>query len=163
MNLRTLKIIRIILLVLACIAFFVGIGLSQKAEKARKTDLSKINVKIVGKECYYNQFEAPYTNGYYHILLTYELTNKTKVDWKYLSVETIVYDKNGKTIGSLTAEFGNSYGASNLKLKVGEKATRDSELKDNMPSTFFMTLYDSDLSDLTFESEITYGTYYESK
>lgn len=160
MNVKTAKTIRIILLVIACIACIVGVTISQKAAKEAATDVSKINVQITDRDCYYNQNESPYTNGCYHIDFTYKITNNTKVDWGYLKITTYVYDKSGKQLGTITSEFGSSYGSSDLKLKVGETVTKSSGLKDNRPNDFFAALYETPLSDLRFESEVTYGSYY---
>ena len=156
MNVKTAKTIRIILLVIACIACIVGVNISQKAAKEAATDVSKINVQITDRDCYYNQNESPYTNGCYHIDFTYKITNNTKVDWVYLKITTYVYDKSGKQLGNITSEFGSS---SNFKLKVGETVTKSSGFKDNQPDDFFTALYETPLSDLKFESKVTYGSY----
>ena len=87
--------------------------------------------------------------------------NKAKVDWRYLSITTYVYDKDGTSLGTITSEFGSRYGDSDLRLKVGGTVIKKSGLKDNQPDKFFTTLYESDLSELRFESEVTYGVYIE--
>ncbi len=161
MNLKTAKTIRKILLIVACVAFIAGVSMSQQAAKEAATDLSKISVKITDKECYYNQNETYYINGCYHIDFTYEIKNKAKVDWRYLSITTYVYDNDGTSLGTITSEFGSHYGDSDLRLKVGGTVIKKSGLKDNQPDKFFTTLYESDLSELRFESEVTYGVYIE--
>lgn len=159
MNVNTAKKIRTVLLVIACIACCVGFSLSQKAEKKAATDISKISVQIIDKECYYNQNESPYTNGCYHIDFTYKIINNAKVDWRYLVITTYVFDKDGTSLGTITSEFGSPYGSSDLKLKVSDTITKKAGFKDNQPDSFFSTIYESELSDLKFESEVTDGTY----
>lgn len=156
-SIERVKKIRIILLVIACIACFVGASKSRAAEKKAATDVSKIKVQIVDKECYHKAAESEYRSGYYYVDLTYKITNRTKTTWSYLNITTYVYDKDGKSLGTITSEFGSTYGTSDLKLKAGGTVTQSSSFKSNQPDDFFATMYVSDLSELVFESEVTYG------
>ena len=161
MKVETAKTIRFILLIIACIALFRGIVLSVDAGKEAARDTSNIIITVTDKKSYYNEHESSYGNGYYHIDLTYSITNKTKVGWKYLQVIAHVYDKNGKSLGTINSDFGTAYGPLDLNLGVGETVTNKVSLKDNQPDDFFAALYQYNLSDLKFEFDITQGTYYE--
>ena len=66
-SIERVKKIRIILLVTACIACFVGASKSRAAEKMAATDVSKIKVQIVDKECYHKAAESEYRSGYYYV------------------------------------------------------------------------------------------------
>ena len=161
MKVETARTIRTILLVLACIAFICGMIWSIGAAKDRASDTSNISISITNKDCYYNANESPYTNGCYHIDLTYSITNNTKVGWQYLNIVTYVYDRSGNSLGSIYSEFGVSYGQSDFHLGVGDTITKETGLEDNQPDEFFAALYQYDLSDLKFEYEIQTGTYYD--
>ena len=160
MSVKVAKTIRIILLVIACIA---GVSMSQMTAKEAATDVSKINVQITGKNSYHKDNVGAYIYGCNYVDFAYKITNNTKVDWGYLKITTYVYDKKGKSLGTITSEFGQSYGSSDFKVKVGETVTKDSSIEENAynPSDFFMKLYEYDFSDLEFKSEVTYGTYYK--
>ena len=159
MSISVAKKIRIALLVVACITFIVGIVLSKKADEKDARDLSKITAEVIGKETHFNEYEKGYTTGMYYIDLTYTIKNSGRSTWCYLEVTTFVYDKNDRNIGKIKSTFGESYGPSDLKLAPGESVKQYTQLKDNIPDDFFVTLYDSDLSDLKFECQITYGSY----
>lgn len=151
MNVKTAKIIRIILLVVACIACIVGVSTSQRKAKEAATDVSKIKVEITDKSSYSdNQFNVKYT---------FSIKNGTKVDWSYLKITTYVYDKNGKELGTLTSELGNSYNSSNFKSEAGKTISKDVTFSSSYPDDFFTKLYESDFTDLKYESVVTYGTY----
>ena len=167
-NLKVVKAIRIILLVIACVMLFTGaiktgIYNAQKAqlEKEVATDVSKIKVEFLKKKSYYKSSEGQYGMGYYHVDYTCRFVNNTKVDWTYLSLETAVYDKSGKKVGTITSSFGSSYESSDFRLKVGESRLETINLKDTQLYGLIETLYNSDLSSLRFETKITYGTYDE--
>ena len=159
MRVKVLRIVRIILLAAAVIACVAGVVKTKKAGR----DVSKIDVQITAKHCYHKENDGAWINGRYYIDYTFEIANHTNVGWKYLQITTYVSDKNGKSLGTITTEFGSSYGASDLKLRVGETVTIDSSIADsaNQPGEFFTTLFNSDLSDLVFASEVTGGTYYD--
>lgn len=168
MSIEITKRMRIILLVIASIMLIVGfvktgIDLAQKqeAEKEAATDVSKIKVEFLKKKSYYKSSEGQYGMGYYHVDYTCRFVNNTKADWTYLSLETSVYDKNGKELGTITSSFGSSYGTSDFRLKVGESLLETVNLKDTQMYGLFETLYNSDISSLRFETKITYGTYDE--
>lgn len=147
---KVTKIIRIVLLVIACITFFVGLSFSKIASDKAAHDLSKIKVSITQKSTSSSE-----------VYLTYEIKNNTKVNWSYLEIKTYVYDKSGNSLGAITATLGTNYSNSDLKLEKGKKISKKVTLKyDN--SDFMQTLYDANLSDLVFESEVTYGSYYNS-
>jgi len=155
MSIKTAKIIRIILLVIACHAAFYGVISSQNAAKKAATSLSKIEVQVVN-------LKRSHSNELKYIDLTFRLTNKTKVEWGYLEVKTYVYDRNGKLLGTLTSKFGRSYGTSDFYLFAKESLTRDASIKENSfnSSEFFLSLYNTNFTDLRFEPEVTYGIYY---
>ena len=50
MTLGKAKLIQIILLVICCITFLIGLGLSMRAGEERAHDLSKVKVELESKE-----------------------------------------------------------------------------------------------------------------
>lgn len=154
---KALKIITIVLLVIASLCFFAGLQTSKDAAQKRATDTDKIKVEIVDKECWYEPDSSGYSNGCYYVKLTYEVKNKTKVDWSYLQVTTEVTDKSGKSLGTLTASLGS--GNSSAKFKVGKSTKIDVTFDSKNPDDFFIALLEKELSEFTLESRVTSGNY----
>ena len=119
MNLGRAKLIQIILLVICCITFIVGLGLSKRAGEERAHDLSKVKVEIESKEVYFNPEERGYRNGAYHIRLQYVIQNNTSRTICTVYVETTVYDQNGKELGTIKTSFGDGTNEG-LWLKPGQ-------------------------------------------
>lgn len=140
------------LFVVALVSCLTGYTKAKMAEHDAETDITKIKVEIVGKKSYFDEYTQKYC-----VDITYELQNKTKVDWVSLTLKTYVYDQTGKSLGTITTTF--SY--SDFKLKAGQTIRRDSQFAEYYLDDFFETLYEYDLSDLVLETEITYGNYSE--
>lgn len=150
------RIIRKILLVIACVAMLVGIGLSKAAAKERAHDITKIKLQIVSKESYYNPQESPYVNGCYYIKLTYRIKNNTDSIVGGVSVKTYVYDKTGTLLATIDSSFGGDYHT--MALKPGESATKTTDISHGKPENddAFVSLYCNELSDFRFEYEVTW-------
>jgi len=118
--------------------------------------MSRISVQVTAKECRYDT-----DRGRYCIDLTYKFKNRTKVAWTYLASSTLVSDKSGKSLGTVTSQFGATYGASDFKLEVGDSTTKTTTIESANPNDFIVALLESDLSDLTFTTELTDGRYIE--
>lgn len=161
MRVKTLTLMRHLLFAAACICCFVGVVLSQVAAAESARDVTKIDIQITGRDSCYNPKESPYINGCYHVDMTYRITNHTKVEWKYLKITTTVSDRSGTVLGTIRGEFGTPYGNSALHVKPEESVDLMLPLDQNPNSMtdFFAILYEWDLSDLVFESEVTSGTY----
>ncbi len=160
---KVMKRIRIILLIVAIIACIAGYPIAKDAEHEAATDVTKIDIQVVDKECYFDEDSGAYMYGKYVINLKLEFTNDTDVDWSYLNVSTRVFDKDGEQLGTITSSFGSSYGDSDFLLEEDETITRKTSLSENKgyEDDFFVALYNSDLSDLVFECEVTDGRYIE--
>ncbi len=152
-NYKVVRVINIILFVVALISCMPGYHRAKIAEREAATDMSRIQVEIVEKKSYFDE-----SNQKYCVDITYEFENKTKVDWDYLSLTTYVYDRSGKSLGTITSKFGYS---SSFKLKAGQTIKQDSQFAEYYLDDFFKTLYESNLSELVLETEVTYGGYSE--
>lgn len=145
---KLFRTITIILLVSATLFFIVGMERSVEKAKEASHDVSKIKVRITDKEVSGSSIE-----------LTYEIVNRTGSSWSYLETSTSVCDKSGKSLGTVTAQFG-SLGGSDLKLKPGEKLKKTVVLKSSS-SALTEGLINFELKDLKLTSEVTYGNYYK--
>ena len=158
MSIKALRIIRIILLGIAVIACAVGFNLSKTAAQKAATDVSKIDVEIIDKKGY---VKSDYSSKHYYIDFTFKITNRSGVEWASLDIKTEVFDKNGRSLGTITTPFGSTYGSNALGLEVGETITKVStiDVSQNNVDDFFAAMYESDLSDLRYESRVTSGNY----
>lgn len=157
--LRTVRIaLSIIAIITCCICVIVKTVSARKAEKAAATDISKISVMFTEKESRYGS-SSNYYDTNYHIAYTMKITNNTKVDWAYLEITTKIYSKNNEFLGSISSTVGAK--RDDYILKVGETAKSITEIEASRPDAFFKELYESELSDLIYKSEVTFGRYYE--
>lgn len=168
MNLGRAKLIQIILLVICCITFIIGLGLSKRAGEERAHDLSKVKVEIQSKEVYFNPDERGYRNGAYHIRLQYVIQNNTSRTICTVYVETTVYDQNGKELGTIKTSFGDGTNEG-LWLKPGQSVTLQSDFFESVPvdNDFFVVLYENELTEFRLVNEATQarfedGTYFQS-
>lgn len=152
MSIKTAKIIRIVLLVLASILLFVGISLSREFERMAASDVTRIKASVTNKKSYEN------SNGDYCIDFDISVTNKAKVTWSYLNIIIHVFDKSHSELGTITSTLGNS---SDLNLKRGQTKHLTTTLtKRYLDDTSFVgKLYNSAFSDFIFEVEVTQGDY----
>ena len=168
MTLGKAKLIQIILLVICCITFIIGLGLSMRAGRARAHDLSRVKVEIQSKEVYFNSEERGYRNGAYHIRLQYVIQNNTDSTICTVYVETAVYDQNGTKIGTIKTNFGEG-SSEGLWLKPGQSVTLDSEFLAGVPvdDSFFIAFYENELTAFRIVNEATQarfedGTYFQN-
>ena len=160
-KLNSIKKTQRILLIVSCVAFVFGVIASTRARDLAARDVSKIHISIIEKDSYRGPDASSYLDDCYHIVLTYRIENNTKVDWSYLKTITYVYDKNGISIGNISTEFGSAYGESNFRLKAGDVTVKTTELTSQTLKDFFSQLYNCDIQELKFESEIVGGRYFE--
>lgn len=168
MTLGKAKLIQIILLVICCITFIIGLGLSMRAGEERAHDLSKVKVGLESKEVYFNPDERGYRNGAYHIRLHYVIQNNTRSTICTVYVETVVYDQNGKELGTIKTNFGEGSNEG-LWLKPGQSVTLDSDFLSGVPvdDSFFIAFYENELSEFRIVNEATQarfedGTYFQN-
>lgn len=163
MSIKVFKTIRIILLVVSCITLIAGIVLSKQADEEDRRDLSKIDIQVTEKRAYYSQPESVYSSGKYHVELTFQIQNTGRSTWTSLSVTTVVYDKNGRNLGTINSTFDAGYGINQTSVSKlvspGETVRWCTELVEAYPNDFMMELYEKDISAFRFESSITYGRY----
>ena len=155
MSIKTLRIIRIVLLVVAVIACIIGFNLSKDAAKKAATDVSKIEVEITDKECY---MEPGYGDNHYYIDLTMKITNHTEVAWRYLDITTEVYDADDTLLGSIRSTHGTSTGFQ-LKEDGSTSVVVTIDAFGSKADNLFVKVFETDLSDLRFESSVTAGDY----
>lgn len=125
----------------------------------------QFTVAITSKTQEYKENVSPYTNGCYYIYLTYDVTSK-EIGAEYMQLQTTVYDKSGKEIGSLKTSL------SDMNIDANAKKQYSTYLQDNQPernnNQFFIKLYNAKYSELSFKTEIlsirfTDGKYWYSK
>ncbi len=153
MNLKTAKIIRTLLLVVACIAFLVGLVQSNIAGTKRSHNPDKIKVEITS--C-----ESKYDNTYYYVYTDFTIENNTSATLSYVEVVTYFKDQNGKIIGTMNSQLGSSYGSgSGLNIAAGETGIKETYLSEYQSSSsysnLFIELYNHGLSNVTITYEIT--------
>lgn len=158
MSVKAFRIVRIALLAIAVIACIVGVVKSTNAAKKAATDVSRIEVEIIDKKGY---VKSEYSSKHYYIDFTFRITNHTGVEWAYLDIRTEVFDRNGRSLGTITTPFGSTYSSNALGLEVGETITKVStiDVNESRVDDFFAAMYESDLSDLRYESSVTSGNY----
>lgn len=155
MNAEKAKKFQIILLVIACIVFIVGLVLSSKAEKERAHNIEDIEIKIVDS---YKKSEG----NHYYVYTDFKITNDTKETLEYLEVTTYFTDKNGKSIGHMTSSFGSNWSwDSGLALESGESVTTTTYLEESYYNwgTLFEALYENGVSAYDVRYEITYASW----
>lgn len=139
------RITRIVLLVIAVLVLLGG-GLPRAKEAAH--DSSDITVKITSKETS--------SDSTYHIKLTFSIYNGTGVEWSKLGIETVVYDKTGNELGTISADISFSN-----PLKQGETVTKVLDYESSYPGELYTELFQKDLSEFRLESRVKSGTYYD--
>ena len=152
MNWKTAKKIRTILLVIACIAVVIGFNKAKIHGEKAAHDPDDIKMEIVA--C-----ESKYDDRNYYVYMDYEIKNKTKETVDYIAVTTYFKDKNGKSIGTMTSEFGTPYGNGALNLSKGDKVIESTYLDEYKTSTnmseMFVYLYENGIEDVEITFEIT--------
>lgn len=133
--------------------------------KKNKYDVAKIEVSIVNVEKKYNPNESPYINGCYYIYFDYKIKNGTGADIDYIKVTAYYTDKNGKSIGNVSTEFGGYYSSSSMDLKANSEQTHETYLSENQPekNKFFSQLYETDFSTFSVTYKITYVRFSDGK
>lgn len=155
MTVEKARVVRIVLFVVACLTFVYGLIKSQGADNARAHDLSKIVVELQSKNVYFNSDEDGYRNGAYHINIQYSIHNNTSHTICTLYVETFVYDKKGKELGTLKTTFGEGSNEG-LWLEPGKTVTIESDYFESVPvdNDFFIVLYENKLSTFRIENKV---------
>ena len=153
MNLKSAKVIRIILLAIACIAFVIGLGLSGKAERERKHNLNDIGIEITN--C-----ESKYDDRSYYVFFDYTVTNNTAETLDDVTIKTEFKDKSGKTLGILTTEMGSPNGQK-MNLEKGGTDVWQTHLEEYQSKSsyddLFVELFTNGIESLEISYQITYA------
>ena len=153
MTLKKSKTIRIILFAIACSAFAAGLSLSIPAEQKRMHDPSKIDAKITS--C-----ESRYDDAYYYVYTDYRIKNNSSAALDYVEVVCSFKDKNGISIGTITAKFG-SVSGNGLNIEKGQSELQRTYLSERQSASyhndFFVELYNNGLGNVTVSYKITYA------
>ncbi|MBR6427399.1 MAG: hypothetical protein IKS28_06185 [Clostridia bacterium] len=94
----------------------------------------------------------------YYVYFDFLLMNNTGSTLDYLSVTTYFEDKSGKSLGTMTSEFGSNYGGAQLSLASGKQITKEIYLSDRKTSShsqLFVKLYEEGLDSVVIRYEIT--------
>lgn len=100
---------------------------------------------------------AKYDERSYYVYFNFLIKNNTGATLDYLSITTYFEDGNGKSIGTMTSEFGSNYGSSRLNLNAGKQATMEtylSEWKTSSHSQLFVKLYEEGFDAVVVRYEI---------
>lgn len=155
------KLLKVLIPIITIVLLIVGIKACSAAKEAAH-DVSKIDIQVINKESYSGIDENSWSNSEtYYVKLTYNITNNTKVDWGYLDIKTYVYTMNNELLGTISTQYGTSLGTSDFRIDRGESLKKTTEISTNNPDDFFTRLYESDLSQFRFKSEVSYGSYYD--
>ena len=96
---------------------------------------------------------------YYYATMDFEIKNKTGSTIDYIEVTTYFSDKNGKSIGTMTSNFGATYSSSSLNLKANDKVIEEIYLSERKSASYFdslfVELYENGIDDLVITHEIT--------
>lgn len=105
--------------------------------------------------------DSRYDSRYYYVYMDFKIDNHSGATLDYLKVTTYFADKNGKSIGTMTSEYGSQYGDSKLNLKSKQSITKETYLSEYQSSssygTLFTELYNNGIDDLIITYEITYA------
>lgn len=152
MNYNVAKKIRVILLVIACITVIVGFFLSKTYED--KAAHNPENIKIEMISC-----ESKYDDANYYVYMGYKIDNSTKATIDYIAITTYISDKDGKSIGTITSDFGSIYSDSALNLDPEKEVIKETYLSERQAayshSDMFIELYNNGIEDLVITYEIT--------
>lgn len=87
---------RVVLLIIACIAFVIGLPFSIEAKKAKTHNPDNISIEMI-------KTEREETTREYHVFVTFRVTNHTISTIKAIKFVTDVY-KNGNYLGNFRSE-----------------------------------------------------------
>lgn len=150
MNIETFGKIQKFLLVVACIAFLVGLILTKMATDERNHNVADISIRIVDVS---SKIKEGYSSSDYYVYMDFEIENNTEAALDSLNVTFYFRDKNGKSVGKLTSSFGGNTPA----IKSGKKGIETSyisEYGDKWDSLFY-ELYHNGLENCSVIYEIT--------
>ncbi len=148
-------LVRCLVLALLCCSFVAGLPLSIAAEKERTHNPEKIEVELV-KITSKTKQQSTYSTEYY-VYMDFEICNNTKATLDYVEIVSEFFDKNGKSLGKISSDFGSSHSNKGLGLSKGESVTEDSYLSkyDLTSGTLFYTLYTKGLKGITVTCTVT--------
>lgn len=146
------KKIRTILLVVACLVLVACLPMAREKDKERSHNPEKIKIEILN--C-----RPESDDTYYYATMDFEIINKTGKPIDYIQVTTYFSDKNGKSIGTMTSNFGATYSSGSLNLKANDKVIQEIYLSERISSSYydslFVELYENGIDDLVITHEIT--------
>lgn len=97
--------------------------------------------------------EDQYSN---YVFLDYRITNDTSATIDYLKITTRFKDSEGKTLGTISSEFGSLYGNGALNLDAHTETIEETFLSEGTRSmtSLFEHLYQKGINDLSVSYEI---------
>lgn len=111
----------------------------------------QFTIAITSKTQEYKDYDVSYANWGYFVYLTYDVTSK-EIGARHMQLQTTVYDKSGREIGSIRTELTNMNMDSNAKKQYSTYLKE--ERLETSKNKLFVELYNSQYSDLTFKIEI---------
>ncbi len=140
----------IVLIIFVIITLFIAcIIISKKATHS----INNIKIEMIDST-------SKHDSRYYYVYMDFKINNNTGNTIDYLNVTTFFTDKNGKSIGTMTSEYGSLYGDVTLNLKSKESTIKETYLSEYQSSssygTLFTELYNDGIDNLVIIHEITY-------
>ena len=135
---NVLKKVRIVLLIITCLVFIVGVSLSAEAGKARKHNPDDITISIV-------KTDREETTRDYIVYMTFRITNQTTGTIKSISFQPHFSKKTGSNMGYMTCESGS------VQIEPGKSTEITfslSQEKRYEPSDLFVELYNNGTQNL---------------
>ena len=142
---RRVVVFSVMVAIVATITFFV---LLQKT----KHGVQDIRLSVI-------DVSSEQDDRYYYVYLDFKIENHSKTTVDYIEITTYFFDKNGKSVGTLTSSFGSRYGDVVLNLSPDETVIKETYLKEykaSDPDDFFVMLYNNGSDGLSLVYEITY-------
>ena len=150
MKLEKIRVIQVWVLILTCILFLVGIGLTYPETEKREHNPENIKIKIVDSEA---KIQSGSYSQKYRVYMDLEIENKTKVALRGVSVTFYFKNKSGKLIGSMNSTLGN--GAKKIETNKKEIFTSYLEESGGNWDALFTELYENGLKNCDVSYEVT--------
>ncbi|MBQ7171457.1 MAG: hypothetical protein IJR89_04170 [Clostridia bacterium] len=163
---KTFRIVRIVLIVVAFIAFLYGIKATRTATANKNHNPDKIVLKL--SELSSEAKNSDSYSGKYYVYMDYEIENKTAAELKIVSAIITFSDKSGKEIMSVRGDFGSG---STLNIKKMSKGNSRIYLEKSISyadeDVGFMNLYNGNKDNYSITYKIvgvqwTDGYYYNN-
>lgn len=136
---KGVKKARVVLLIIACIAFVIGLPFSIEAKKASTHNPDDISIEMI-------KTTREETTQEYHVFVTFKVTNHTISTIKQLQFVTDVY-KNGNDLGYFLVETGSIQIAPESSSELTVRLTVQKNSWDT-PTDLFVELYNNGLQNV---------------